>query len=82
MQTPSPRIVTLVLVAADGSVRGALPPFEAETPWWMDMAPVVRAARMQHGLRVTVLRLLDTALPSAHGGAEIGRASCRERVCT
>ncbi len=69
MQTPSPRIVTLVLVAADGSVRGALPPFEAETPWWMDMAPVVRAARMQHGLRVTVLRLLDTGLLSAHGGA-------------
>jgi hypothetical protein len=64
-----PRIVTLVLVNGDGTVLGSLPPFEAETPWWMDIAPVVRAVRAWHGLRVTVLRLIDTERASAHGGA-------------
>lgn len=69
METPPPRIVTLVLVDGDGKVLGALPPFEADTPWWQDIAPVVRAVRALHGLRVTVLRLLDTERASAHGGA-------------
>jgi Phosphotransferase enzyme family len=64
-----PRVVTLVLVDAHGRVLGALPPFEAETPWWMDIGPVVRAARATHGLRITVLRLLDAQQASAHGGA-------------
>ena len=69
MQMPPPRIVTLVLVGADGTVHGALPPFEAETPWWVDIAPVVRAVRAQHRLRVTVLRMLSAERPSPHGGA-------------
>jgi Phosphotransferase enzyme family len=69
METQPPRIVTLVLVDVDGKVHGALPPFEAETPWWVDIGPVVRAVRAQHGLRVTVLRMLDTERPSPHGGA-------------
>jgi hypothetical protein len=69
MYGPPPRIVTLVLVGREGAVLGALPPFTAETPWWMDIGPVVRAVRAQHGLRVAVLRLLDNELPSAHGGA-------------
>jgi hypothetical protein len=60
--------VTLVLVDAQDRLLGALPPFEAETPWWMDIGPVVRAVRAAHGLRVTVLRLLDAQLPAAHGG--------------
>jgi Phosphotransferase enzyme family len=64
-----PRVATLVLVDAQGRPLGALPPFEAETPWWMDIGPVVRATRATHGLRVTVLRLLDAQLPAAHGGA-------------
>ena len=66
---PPARIVTLVLVDDAGSVLGALPPFRAETPWWMDIGPVVRAVRARHGLRVTVLRVLDTERASAHGGA-------------
>jgi hypothetical protein len=64
-----PRIVSLVLVTADGTVLGRLPAFRAETPWWQDAGPVVRAARERFGLDVTILRLLDTELPSAHGGA-------------
>lgn len=64
-----PRVVTLVLVDAHGRLLGALPPLETETPWWMDMAPVVRAARAAHGLRITVLRLLEAQQASAHGGA-------------
>lgn len=39
------RIVTLVLVDARGELLGSLPPFEAETPWWQDIAPVVGAVR-------------------------------------
>jgi Ser/Thr protein kinase RdoA (MazF antagonist) len=58
-----------VLVRPDGSVLGRLPPFVAETPWWMDVGPVVRGALERFGLSVTILRLLDTERPSAHGGA-------------
>ncbi len=64
-----PRIVTLVLVDTHGRLLGALPPFEAETPWWMDIAPVVRAVHATHALRITVLRLLDAQRAGAHGGA-------------
>jgi len=78
--TPPTRIVTLVLVTAGGDVLGRLPAFPAETPWWQDAEPVVRAARDRFGLSVTILRLLDTELPSAHGGAvtylaEVDRAA-------
>jgi hypothetical protein len=66
---PPPRIVTLVLVSPGGEVLGRLPPFTAATPWWQDAGPVVADARERFGLDVTVLRLLDTELPAAHGGA-------------
>lgn len=66
---PPPRIVTLVLATADGAVLGQLPAFAVEPPWWQEVGPVVRAARERFGLDVTVLRLLQTGLPSAHGGA-------------
>ncbi len=66
---PPARIVTLVLVDPQGGVLGELPPFTADTPWWMDMAPVVRAVRARHGITVTVLRLLAAERPAAHGGA-------------
>lgn len=69
MDAPPPRIVTLALVDADGSLLGALAPFEVDTPWWMDMVPVVDAALVRHGLRVTVLRLLEAQRPAPHGGA-------------
>lgn len=66
---PPPRIVTLVLVDGAGALLGALPPFEADTPWWQDLAPVVRAVRERHGLAVTLLRFLAAERPSAPGGA-------------
>ena len=66
---PPPRIVTLVLVSAEGEVLGQLPPFAVDTPWWQDAGPVVAVARERFGLDVTILRLLATELPSAHGGA-------------
>jgi hypothetical protein len=61
--------VTLVLVTSGGTVLGSLPPFDAATPWWQDVEPVVTGAREAYELNVTVLRLLDAARPSAHGGA-------------
>lgn len=64
-----PRIVTLVLVDRSGALLGALPPFEAGTPWWQDLGPVVRAVRDRHGLAVTLLRFLAAERPSAPGGA-------------
>jgi len=66
---PPPRIVTLVLVSRDGGVLGQLPAFPVDTPWWQDAGPIVAGARTRFGLDVTVLRLLETELPSAHGGA-------------
>ena len=69
MIEPPPRIATLVLVDRDGALLGQLPRFEASTPWWMDVGPVVRATRERFGLDVTVLRLLTSERPSAHGGA-------------
>ena len=66
---PLPRIVTLVLASGDGDVLGQLPPFPVDTPWWQDARPVVAGARARFGLDVTILRLLETDLPSAHGGA-------------
>lgn len=69
MDTPPPRVVSLVLVERDGTVLGRLPSFVAATPWWMDMGPVVGATRERFGLEVTVLRLLENERPSAHGGA-------------
>ncbi len=66
---PPPRIVTLVLVDVHGGLLGALAPFEAATPWWMDMAPVVAAVLAREGLRVTVLRLLSAERNVPHGGA-------------
>ncbi|MGZ8437557.1 MAG: aminoglycoside phosphotransferase family protein [Candidatus Limnocylindrales bacterium] len=69
MVAPQTRSVTLVLATPDGDVLGRLPPFDAATPWWQDAQPVVRGARETFGLDVTVLRLLEADLPSAHGGA-------------
>ena len=53
-----PRVVTLVLCRGDGSVLGALPPFEVELPWWQEVHPVVAGAREHFGAHITVLRLL------------------------
>jgi len=69
MGSPPARIVTLVLVDHDGGVLGQLPPFPVTTPWWQDAGAVVNAARDRYALDVTILRLLETELPAAHGGA-------------
>ena len=65
---PPPRVVTLVLVTADGRVLGQLPPFTAEVVWWPDAASVVAGARGRYGVQVTVLRLLHAGLPAQPGG--------------
>jgi hypothetical protein len=59
------REVRLVLVDRSGALRGALPWLRVSTPWWQDIAPVVRAAHDAHGVELTVLRLLsvDTRTP-------------------
>ena len=63
-----PRIARLVLVTPDGAVVGALPEMPVALPWWQDAESVVRAAR-QHGVDVTILRLLETERDRPHGGA-------------
>jgi hypothetical protein len=65
---PPARYVRLVLTRADGELVGSLAPFPVETPWWQDIAPVVRGARQHHGVCVTVLRLLEAQRQSPHGG--------------
>lgn len=69
MEMPPPRVATLVLVDERGSVLGALPPIEPETPWWMDIGPLVRAVLARDRLHVVVLRLLHAEGINARGGA-------------
>ena len=52
-----------------GAVLGSLPPFEAATPWWQDIGPVVDGARERFAVDVTVLRLLQADRPHPPGGA-------------
>jgi hypothetical protein len=56
---PPPRHVRIVLVDPNGRLIGALPPTPVALPWWQEVAPVVRAVRVAHGARITVLRLLE-----------------------
>src|SRR5258706_5034546 len=64
---PPPRLATLVLVTPNGATIGAWPPFAVDTPWWQDIAPVVRAAREAHGVEVTLLRVLDAERAGTSG---------------
>jgi hypothetical protein len=63
-----PRVVTLVLVNADGAVLGALPPFEVQMPWWPEAWDVVLGARERYGVEVTLLRVLVTETGATAGG--------------
>ncbi len=65
---PPDRYARLVLITAAGVVLGSLEPFPVATPWWQDIAPVVRGARQHHRVEVVVLRMLDAARKSPHGG--------------
>jgi hypothetical protein len=69
VEAPPTRHAKLVLVTPEGVVLGKLPSFPASTPWWMDAQALVTGARARFGLEVTVIRLLEAELPSAHGGA-------------
>ena len=68
MTEPPPRIATLVLVDAGGTVLGQLPSFPVTTPWWQDMVPVVAACEERFGVRPIVLRLLSTERGVYPGG--------------
>ena len=59
MTAPPPRRVRLVLATPDGALIGALPVMTVARPWWQDVEPVVQAARAEHGVEVTILRLLE-----------------------
>jgi hypothetical protein len=58
-----------VLVTGDGSMVGALSPFEVDTPWWQDAEAVVRGAREHLGVDVTILRMLAAERTGPPGGA-------------
>jgi hypothetical protein len=63
---PAGRTITLV-VAVDGTVVGALSPFNVDTPYWQDMEPVARRFP-----ELDVLRLLDVrSMPGALGGGDV-----------
>jgi len=68
MNPSETRVARLVLVDVAGRLLGALSPIAVETPWWMDVGPVVRALRARDGLEVTILRLLAADRAAPHGG--------------
>ena len=49
-----------MLCSPEGGVFGALPRFTVDTPWWMEVAPVIDGARERFDVDVIVLRLLET----------------------
>jgi hypothetical protein len=68
---PPPRLVTLVLCRRDGTVLGALSPFEVTVPWWQEVGPIVEGARSEHGIDVTVLRLLAAGANEFSAGGPV-----------
>ncbi len=67
----SGRCVTLVLCTPDGTLLGALPPFDVPSPQWRQVDDVVTAARDLHDVDVRVLRLLSSAGPPFPGGGPV-----------
>lgn len=65
---PGPRVARVVLTTRAGKILGVLPQLEIATPWWQDVEPLVAAIRRRDGVEITVLRLLEAALPQAPGG--------------
>lgn len=65
---PIERRAAIVLVDSAGTILGQLAPVPVDTPWWQEAEPVVRAVREQHGIEITILRLLQTELDRPHGG--------------
>ncbi|QUQ72153.1 aminoglycoside phosphotransferase family protein [Kutzneria sp. CA-103260] len=62
------RTVTLALVKPDGEPLGTTRPFDVETQWWQEVAPVVQGARRELGIDVVVLRLVAAEKAAPHGG--------------
>src|SRR6058998_1630804 len=76
----SGRLVKLVIVTPDGKLLGSLAPFSVSSPWWQEVGAVVRGALENHGLQVTVLRLLEADRPRPHGGSVTYLAEVETRV--
>ncbi len=68
MRSSQQRVATLVVCTPTGETLGQMPPFEPELPWWQDAEGLVRWVRERHSVEVTVLRLLEAALPAPPGG--------------
>ncbi len=62
------RSARLVLVH-EGTVVGALPPFQLTMPWWPEAGDVVVAARERFGVEVVLLRLVEARSDRPFGGA-------------
>jgi hypothetical protein len=75
------RVVTLVLVDAEGTLIGAVDPFTVEPPWWSEALSVVETARRDLGIDVTVLRVVavraDPDDPFHMGGSAVYAAELR-----
>jgi hypothetical protein len=69
MQSPEPRIATLVVCTPSGDVLGRLPPFRSPLPWWQDAGSLVEPVRDRYGVDVTILRLLEASRPAPPGGS-------------
>ncbi|GIF50610.1 phosphotransferase family enzyme [Asanoa ferruginea] len=70
------RFAHLVLVDANGTPLGVLPPYQVPVPWWQESADVVDGARVHFGLDVTILRLLSADRPAMPGGTVTYVAEC------
>jgi hypothetical protein len=70
------RLARLVLVDANGTPLGVLPPYQVPVPWWQESADVVDGARVHFGLDVTILRILFADRPAMPGGTVTYLAEC------
>ncbi len=59
-----PKNATIVLCNRQGELLGELDPIRVEMPWWQEVSDVVAAIAERDRIRITVLRLLQTRLPS------------------
>lgn len=62
------RVASLVLVSRAGELFGMLPELELECPYWPESADVVAAVEARFGVRVVVLRLLESDPGRKSGG--------------
>ncbi len=57
-EAPSTRIARLIVCDAQGAPLGVTPDISVPSAWWVQVEPIVTAARHELGLAVIVLRLL------------------------